>query len=361
LIPAASLDRRAFLASAANGFGALACTQMLARDGLLGVPRRDLNGGLHHRAKVRRIVHLFMNGGASPMDTFDHKPELERRHGETFDPGGRVEAATSVPGTILKSPFGWQQHGQCGRWVSSVLPHLAGCVDDLAFVMAMVSKTNVHGPGVYLQSTGFVNPGFPSIGSWVSFALGSMNDDLPTFVVIPDARGLPYNSKGSFSSGFLPVAHQGVLLRPSQPEPLADLFPPATAAQVTPASESDGRALLAQLDRAYLQSRPGDSRLGCAATNSPRACSSARRQPSTSPARARRRSGCTAWTRTRRATSAAAASSPAACSSATCVSCSCGAAPPARPATGTTTPTSRRSCRSSPAASTGRSPACCWI
>ncbi|HLQ36497.1 MAG TPA: DUF1501 domain-containing protein [Planctomycetota bacterium] len=259
----AGIDRRAFLGRAASGMGALAFAQLLARDGLLGpATARDLNGGIHHRAKVRRIVHLFMNGGASPMDTFDYKPELERRHGQVFDPGsGRVEAATSTPGTILKSPFAFAQHGQCGRFVSSVLPQLAGHVDDLAFLMAMVSKTNVHGPGVYLQNTGFVNPGFPSIGSWVSFALGSMNDDLPAYVVIPDARGLPYNSKGSFSSGFLPVSHQGVLLKPSSPDPLADLFPPASAAQVTAASEADGRQLLAQLDRNYLADRPGDSRL----------------------------------------------------------------------------------------------------
>jgi hypothetical protein len=204
-----------------------------------------------------------MNGGASPMDTFDYKPELEKRHGQKFDPGGgaRVEAATSTPGAVLKSPYEWKRHGECGRWVSSVFPNLATCVDDMAFILSMASKTNVHGPGVYMQNTGFVLPGFPSMGAWVSYGLGRLSDNLPAFVVIPDARGLPYNSKGSFSSGFLPVAHQGTVLRPTAPEPIADLFPPKTATGITKESEADGLALLDAINRAHLAERPGDSRL----------------------------------------------------------------------------------------------------
>ena len=137
----------------------------------------DLNGGLHHRAKVKRVVQLFMNGGASPMDTFDYKPQLEKLHGKTFDPGGNVklESVTGSPGfKVLKSPFEFKQHGQCGRWVSSVFPHLAGCVDDLAFLMSMSSKTNVHGPASYMQNTGFILPGFPCMGAWLSYGLGSL-------------------------------------------------------------------------------------------------------------------------------------------------------------------------------------------
>ena len=248
------MDRRDFLFQAAGGLGGLALSRFLDQEG---------KGGLHHRARVKRIIHLFMNGGASPMDTFDYKPELSKRHGEKFDPGAgvRVEASTSTPGAVLKSPYEWKQHGQCGRWVSSVFPHLAGCVDDLAFILSMASKTNVHGPGVYMQNTGFVLPGFPSMGAWVSYALGRLSDNLPAFVVIPDSRGLPYNSKSSFSSGFLPVAHQGTILRPSSPEPIADLFPPKSAAQVTKESEAEGLELLGRLNREHLAERPGDTRL----------------------------------------------------------------------------------------------------
>jgi hypothetical protein len=161
---------------------------------------------------------------------------------------------------VLKSPYTWKQHGQSGRWVSSVFPHLAGCVDDLAFVYSMQSKTNVHGPGVYLQNTGFVLPGFPCMGSWVSYALGRLSDNLPAFVVIPDSRGLPYNSKGSFGSGFLPVQHAGTLLRPTAPEPVADLFPPKSPG-ITKESEAEGLALLDRLNKDHLVDRSGDSRL----------------------------------------------------------------------------------------------------
>jgi hypothetical protein len=258
------MDRRDFLFRAASGVGGLALTHLLGQQGLLGQePKPELNGGLHHRARVKRIIHLFMNGGASPMDTFDYKPELARRHGQKFDPGGgaRVEASTSTPGAVLKSPYEWKQSGQCGHWVSSAFPHLATRVDDLAFIHSMVSKTNVHGPGVYMQNTGFVLPGFPSMGAWVSYALGRLSDDLPAFVVIPDSRGLPYNSKGSFSSGFLPVAHQGTILKPTSPEPIADLFPPKSALHVTRESEVEGLELLARMNREHQASHPGDSRL----------------------------------------------------------------------------------------------------
>src|SRR5438309_3744070 len=166
-----------------NGFGGLALAHLLAGDLLAERPRPrpDFDGGLHHPAKVRRVVQLFMNGGVSQMDTFDYKPELAKRHGQKVDFGLKA-AATSVPGAVMKSPFEFKQHGQCGRWVSSVFPRVAACVDDLAFLMAMASKTNVHGPASYMQNTGFLLPGFPCVGAWVSYGLGRLTDNLPTFV-----------------------------------------------------------------------------------------------------------------------------------------------------------------------------------
>lgn len=256
-------SRRDFLWSAGGGLGGLALAHLLGTEQAHSdVPLKppELNGGLHHPAKVKRIIQLFMNGGVSQMDTFDYKPELIKRHGEKVDFGLKA-AATSVPGNVMKCPFEWKQYGQTGRWVSGVLPHMAECVDDMAFLMAMQSKTNVHGPGSYMQNTGFLTPGFPCLGAWISYGLGRLTDNLPSFVVLPDSRGLPYNQGGNFSSGFLPVSHQGTVIRPTSPVPISDLFPPAQAGFITKASETDGLNLLDTLNREHLRENPGDSRL----------------------------------------------------------------------------------------------------
>jgi hypothetical protein len=263
-----SFTRRELLWNVGGGLGGVALAQMLGQQGLLADdarqrPAGDLNGGLHHRAKVRRVVQLFMNGGVSQVDTFDYKPLLERQHGETFNPGGgqRVEAVTSTPGAVLKSPFAFARHGQCGRWVSSVFPHLARHVDDMAFLMSVVSRTNVHGPASYLMNTGFTLPGFPCLGAWMSYGLGRLSDNLPTFVVLPDPRGLPYNNLGDFSAGFLPVVHAGTVIRANAPVPIASLFPRRSARHITRQSEADTHALLNELNRDHLKRMPGDSRL----------------------------------------------------------------------------------------------------
>jgi hypothetical protein len=255
--------RRDMLWHAGGGLGGVALAWLLGEERSLADmarPRPEFNGGLHHPAKARRVIQLFMNGGVSHMDTFDYKPELAKRHGEKVD-FGIAAAVTSAVGAVMKSPFAFKQYGQCGRWVSSVFPQMATCVDDLAFVMAMASKTNVHGPASYLQNTGFVMPGFPSMGAWISYGLGSLRENLPAFVVLPDARGLPYNNTGNFSSGFLPMAHQGVVIKPSSPTPVANLQPPKSASHITRESEAEGLALLKQLNEDHRAQHPGDSRL----------------------------------------------------------------------------------------------------
>jgi len=263
--PINSINRRQFLANVGGGFGGVAAAYLLAQDTVArAAGRPEFNGGLHHRAKVKRVVQLFMNGGASPMDTFDYKPRLAQLHGQKFDPGkpaGLVEAVTSMPGKVMKSPFEFKQHGDCGRWVSSVFPQIATRVDDLTFLMSMASKSNVHGLASYMQNTGFILPGFPAMGAWISYGLGRLNDTLPAFVVLPDPRGLPYNNQSNFSSAFLPAAHSGVIVRASDPTPISDLLPPKDAKEITPASEADGLALLRTLNARHLASHPGDSRL----------------------------------------------------------------------------------------------------
>jgi hypothetical protein len=258
-------NRRDFVSQLGGGLGGIALAQLLGTSSSgstvrAATPKPEWNGGLHHPAKVKRIIQLFMNGGVSQMDTYDYKPELQKRDGQKVD-FGLTAAATSTPGNIMKCPFEWKQYGQSGRWVSSVFPNTAECVDDLTFLFGLQSKTNVHGPASYMMNTGFVSPGFPCMGAWVSYGLGRLSDNLPTFVVLPDTRGLPYNNTGNFSAGFLPATHQGTIIRPTAPIPVADLFPPKAAKQITPASEAAGLSLLRQLNGQHLAEHPGDSRL----------------------------------------------------------------------------------------------------
>jgi Protein of unknown function (DUF1501) len=246
--------RRKFLANVGGGFAGLALSHLFARD-LAASPI------VHHPPKVQRIIQLFMTGGASPMDTFDYKPELERLHGQMLGPKEKPEGFTAPAGALMKSPFPFAQHGQCGRWVSSVFPEQAKLVDEMAFLMAMRSKTNVHGPGTYMMNSGFLLPGFPCMGAWISYALGSLADNLPTFVVLPDARGLPYNQRACFTSGFLPAVHQGTVINAASFRPVPDLFAGEKFRFASRDADRAGLALLDKMNRAHAAAHPGDSRL----------------------------------------------------------------------------------------------------
>ena len=259
------LSRREFLLRSGQGFGGLALAQLLAADGL---PSGGAVPNLHFAPRAKRVIQLFMNGGVSQMDTFDPKPRLTELHDQAFDPGAGqlVESVTGSPGfKVLASPFEFKQHGQSGRWVSSVFPHMAKVVDELAFLMSMSSPTNVHGIGSYLQNTGFVLPGFPCVGAWVSYGLGKLNENLPEFIVMPDSDGLPYNNLGNFSAGFLPAKHQGVVIHSGvsaeASTPIPFLFPPEEAKQITPASEDEGRDLLSILNRSFADRFPSNTEI----------------------------------------------------------------------------------------------------
>jgi hypothetical protein len=255
--------RRDFLSSLSGGFSGLALTHLLARDAAADAPvsRPELNGGIHHRAKVKRVIQLFMNGGVSPMDTWDHKPELAKLDGQKLGSKTRIEGSTSLQGAIMKSPFEFKQHGQCGKWISSLFPEQAKLVDEMAFLQAMTGRSNVHGQNAYLLNNGFLLPGFPCMGAWISYALGSLSDNLPGFIVLPDARGLPYNGRGCFTSGFLPAVHQGTVIKADSQQPIADLFASEQFAFATRNADGEGLALLNQMNRGHAEQHPGDSRL----------------------------------------------------------------------------------------------------
>lgn len=161
-----------------------------------------LAGQTHHAPKAKRVIQLFMSGAASQCDLFDYKPLLEKKAGEPWDPGEKVELFQSKPGVTMPSPWGFQQSGQSGRWISKLLPHTAKQIDRIAFLHSMVAKSNIHGPATFMQNTGFILPGFPSMGAWISYALGSLNENLPTLVVLPDPRGFPPNGPANWASGF---------------------------------------------------------------------------------------------------------------------------------------------------------------
>jgi uncharacterized protein DUF1501 len=251
-------SRREFLGQLGGGFGSLALAQLFVTQGwATGLPL----GGLHHPAEARRIIQLFMNGGASPMDTYDYKPELARLHGQMLGPKEKPEGFTGEVGAVMKTPFEFKQHGQSGRWVSTVFPHQAKWVDELAFLMAMTTKTNVHGPGSYMMNTGFLLPGFPCMGAWISYALGNLTEDLPAFVVLPDARGLPYNQRANFSAGFLPAKHQGTVINAGATPPVPDLFADKKRTFATGQADRDTMSLLQRVNRRHAAEHPGDSRL----------------------------------------------------------------------------------------------------
>lgn len=255
-------SRREILRNSGGGFGMLALAGLFNSECPAGeTVAAERHEVLHHPAKVKRVIQLFMNGGASPMDTFDYKPELERLHGQMLGPKEKPEGFTAPAGAVMKSPFTFARYGETGRWVSSVFPHQAKIIDEPAFLMAMTTKTNVHGPASYMMNTGFMLPGFPCFGAWISYALGNLSENLPAFIVLPDPRGLPYNQKGNFSAAFLPAKYQGTLVDASRQPPIPDLFPDPQYGFARDKSDRETLTLLQELNREHAAIRPEDSRL----------------------------------------------------------------------------------------------------
>src|SRR5690606_21106305 len=195
----------------------------------------------------KRVVQLFMAGGASHIDLFDFKPELVKRHGEPSDFGEQVEAFQDGLGPWKAPVWPFRPYGECGKQLSDVVAPLGDVVDEIAFVHNLVGKSGVHSAGTLLQTTGFQLPGFPGSGCWVSYGLGSLNDNLPTFVVLPDHRGFASNGPKNWDTAFLPSQHQGTVIFPGAETPIADLFPGRNE-YITSDGDAAGLELLAQLN-----------------------------------------------------------------------------------------------------------------
>jgi hypothetical protein len=251
------LDRRQFLQHFGTGLGSVAIACLLQEDA--EAQQKSLSPLApkppQFPAKAKRVVQIFCPGAVSHLDTFEYKPELIRRHGQALG-SEKIVTFQGGNGAIMKSPWGWKQHGQSGKWLSDLLPNLATCVDDIAFVHSLTAKSNTHGPAMLQMNTGFVLDGFPSIGAWLTYALGSETQNLPAFVAIPDPRGMPPNGPNNWTAGFLPATYQGTYFNTDTP--IANLKPPQGS---TPTREKDLRRYLETINRQYANENPGHSDL----------------------------------------------------------------------------------------------------
>lgn len=252
------MNRRNFLTQSYLGLGGLAFSAMAAPSLAEGpmAPKPQ-----HLAARAKRCIFLFMEGGVSQVDLFDYKPTLEKYAGKQIPkPEGTVgEIATfsNAPNRVIPSPFPFAKQGQSGRWMSSLLPGMSQCVDDMAFMQGIKVDNNNHGPAVYHTLTGNMFPGSASVGAWATYGLGSENQNLPGFIVLGDRRGAPIGGASVWGNGFLPAAYQGTLFR-SGATPIVDLKP---RADMTPKQQRDELDLLRWLNEKHSAERSNTSEL----------------------------------------------------------------------------------------------------
>jgi len=263
------LDRRSFLENAATGLSSIALSMLLADQGLLasstgsGPIRPKIDPGhpfgareTHFPAAARNVLVIFCSGACSQVDTFDYKPELIARHGEPMPGGEKIVTFQGEQGNLTKSPWEFRPGGQSGKMISDLVPHLRELADDICFLHSIKGKTNTHGPGENYMSTGFTLNGFPSMGAWTTYALGSENQNLPAYIAIPDPRGVPQASVNNWGPGFLPAAFQGTDFNAAKP--IRNLQRPASVSERLDVKTRD---YLQQLNERHLEKYTGDSEL----------------------------------------------------------------------------------------------------
>jgi hypothetical protein len=261
-------SRREFLQRAGNGFGLLALAGLLDQERLLAQPPTASESYLnpltakppHFPAKARSVIWLFMNGGPSQVDTWDYKPELAKCDGQElkgFDKN--TGFFTDQVGPLLKSPFKFRQHGQCGAWVSELFPNMAKHVDKMAFVYSCWTDSNNHSPALFKINTGMSRMGFPCVGSWITYGLGTQSQNLPAFVVMYDTlgRGIPKGHAQNWGAGFLPGIYQGTALK-AQGAPIDNLN---RSGDLNDSQQRAQLDLLAKLNRRDLEQHPGEPEL----------------------------------------------------------------------------------------------------
>jgi uncharacterized protein (DUF1501 family) len=251
------VSRRNFFGDLSTGLAGIGLAHLVGRDlhaaESTWQPSRNQT---HFPAKVRRVLQIFCPGAASHIDLWEHKSALDKLDGKPMPGEENLVSFQGKNGALMKSPWPFAPAGECGKMFTSILPHMSQHVDDIAFIHSMTTETNTHGPGCIFMNTGHASEGFPSAGAWMSHALGSANENLPTYVAIPDLRGEPPNGKANWSNGFLPARHQAIML--STQQPIRNLKRPAS---VSPKEEQASRELLAFLNKRHVESNPGQSEL----------------------------------------------------------------------------------------------------
>jgi hypothetical protein len=260
-------SRREFLQTTGAGFGSLVLRDMLQRDGLLAadgnsaasIDKNPLAPRLpHFAAKAKSVIFIFCYGGPSQVDLFDPKPELEKWHGKSIPVFSKADAFfPDTQSTAFKSPYQFKKYGQAGIEISEKFPELAKCADDLCVIRSMHCESNNHAPAMFQMNSGFILPGYPSMGSWVTYGLGSESTNLPAYVVMWDHRGGPIGGAQNWSGGFLPAAYQGTPLR-SQGDPIVDLKPPAN---IHPEQQKARLKFIEELNAEHLAKHPAESEL----------------------------------------------------------------------------------------------------
>lgn len=264
------ITRRQMLAQTGNGFFGTALTYLLAKDGVLKSARADepsLNAPLdprrsHFPAKAKACIFLYMVGGPSHIDTFDPKPELVKRHGQQFTvPGASSVTSQRSSGVLKGAPWKFEPAGNSGIPFSEILPHLSHCADDMAIIRSTVSDSAAHGSASLQMNTGMVRQGFPSMGSWATYGLGSVNQDMPGFVVL--VNGAPYSGALNWSSGFMPAAYQGTVFNTTG-DPILNLRPTSGAPLAQQREQID---LISKFNEAQRATEPDNTELAARIAN----------------------------------------------------------------------------------------------
>lgn len=252
------MNRRDFLHWTTHGLAGAALASLLQRDHKLEAsPGEASDPAPHHPPKARRAIHICLCGALSQVDSFDYKPELARLHGRSLQSSERPDVFFGQVGLLRQSDWAFRQRGRSGLWISDLFPHIADLADELTIINSMVAETSNHTPATFQGNTGFRLNGFPTLGAWLSYGLGSETDNLPAFVVIPDHRGQPAGGSINWSNGFLPARHQGVMMR-SQGTPIDDLYP---ARELTSDAERATRQLIDAMNERHQAQRPGEDAL----------------------------------------------------------------------------------------------------